>query len=79
LASPSGKKLERSALFPELTLHDMRHTFVSTKLTEGIDILTVSGLVGHADPAFIMSRYAYLLKRPRKMGLGVLQKLLNGS
>jgi site-specific recombinase XerD len=57
----------------------MRHTFVSTKLTEGIDILTVSGLVGHADPAFIMSRYAYLLKRPRKMGLGVLQKLLNGS
>ena len=34
--------------------HDLRHTFATIALQSGVDIRTVSGMLGHADPGFTL-------------------------
>lgn len=39
--------------------HDLRHTFATTALQNGVDIRTVSGMPGHADPGFTVRTYPF--------------------
>jgi len=41
----------RAAGVANVTPHDFRRTFASTMLDAGVDLVTVQGLMGHADPA----------------------------
>ena len=39
--------------------HDLRHTFATLALQSGVDIRTVSGMLGHADPGFTLKTYTH--------------------
>jgi len=41
-------------------LHGCRHHFASMMVAEGVDMLTVARLLGHADPQMVMRRYAHV-------------------
>ena len=41
-------------------LHDLRHAFVSTLLAQGVPVLDVSRIAGHASGGFTMDRYGHL-------------------
>ena len=41
-------------------LHDLRHCFVSTLLAQGVPVLDVSRIAGHASGGFTMDRYGHL-------------------
>lgn len=43
-------------------IHSLRHTYVSYLLTNGIEVLTISKLIGHKDPTVTLNTYSHLLK-----------------
>lgn len=45
-----------------ITIHGMRHTNISHKLAQGVDVVTVSREAGHASPAFTYARYAHFIE-----------------
>lgn len=42
-----------------IRFHDLRHTFATIALQSGVDIRTVSGMLGHADPGFTLRTYTH--------------------
>lgn len=48
----------RTAGLPPMVMHDLRHTFITHALEDGVMPHTVSEIVGHSSPAFTLSRYA---------------------
>jgi len=59
-----SKLMDNTALNARLTLHDLRHIFASVNLTNGIDIVTVSKLMGHANPSITLKVYAQYITPP---------------
>ena len=51
--------LERAGL-PEIRFHDLRHTFATLALQNGVDIKTVSGMLGHFSAGFTLDTYAHV-------------------
>lgn len=51
---------------PDITPHGMRHTFATLLLASGVDVKTVSELLGHADPAVTLRVYAHALPRAKR-------------
>lgn len=43
-----------------ITFHGLRHTFATQAVEQGVDIKTLSVLLGHSDVAFTLSRYAHI-------------------
>lgn len=49
----------RRAAIPDVRLHDLRHSFASTAITDGVPLATIGKLLGHALPE-TTARYAHL-------------------
>lgn len=47
---------------PHYRIHDLRHSFISNAILNGIDIVTVSKYVGHSDIERTLNTYSHLLK-----------------
>ena len=47
------EKILRDAGLPHIRFHDLRHTFATMALQNGVDIKTVSAMLGHYDAGFI--------------------------
>lgn len=43
-------------------VHSLRHTYVSFLLANGIEVLTISKLIGHKDPTITLNTYSHLLQ-----------------
>jgi integrase len=48
------------AFSPAVTLHELRHTYASHLAQAGVDLLTISKLLGHADTRITSRHYAHL-------------------
>ena len=51
--------LKRAGL-PAIRFHDLRHTFATLALQNGVDIKTVSGMLGHFSAGFTLDTYAHV-------------------
>ncbi len=58
------------------TFHDLRHTFATIAVSSGVDIKTVSVLLGHADPAMTLRVYADSLEDSKRAGMERLDEIL---
>lgn len=54
-----NKKIMKTLGLEPIRFHDLRHTFATTALQSGVDIRTVSGMLGHADPGFTLRTYTH--------------------
>ena len=43
-----------------MRFHDLRHTFATVALQNGVDIKTVSGMLGHYSAGFTLDTYAHV-------------------
>ncbi len=54
------KKIAENSGFPNLRLHDLRHTYAVLSLQAGVDIKTVQENLGHHSAAFTLDQYAFV-------------------
>ena len=45
---------------PDMRIHDLRHTYATLSIQNGVDIKTVSESLGHATVAFTLDRYGHV-------------------
>jgi integrase len=55
------KALMRAKIKKQVTFHALRHTHASILLSKGVQLLTVSKRLGHADPNITLQTYAHVL------------------
>ena len=70
--------LKRAGL-PQVRFHDLRHTFATLALQNGVDIKTVSGMLGHFSAGFTLDTYAHVTTSAQKTAANTMGKLLSGS
>ena len=44
---------------PDLRFHDLRHTFATHALANGVDAKTLSGILGHTKASFTVDTYTH--------------------
>ncbi|NYF24037.1 tyrosine-type recombinase/integrase [Sporosarcina sp. JAI121] len=55
------KRIIKEANVVAIRFHDMRDTYASILLSEGVDIVKISARLGHANPEIVLGLYAHLL------------------
>jgi integrase len=61
---------------PTCQLHDLRHTFASTLLSEGVSVRAVADWMGHASPMVTLNVYAHMMPIDEDRGRLVLDSAL---
>jgi integrase len=57
------KKILRDAGLEDLRFHDLRHTFATLALQNGVDVKTVSSMLGHYNAGFTLNTYTHVTAR----------------
>jgi len=73
----SWKTAKRRAGIKHFRFHDLRHTFASYLVMGGVDLYTVSELLGHSSVE-VTKRYAHLSPKYKKRAVEALSKILPG-
>ena len=68
--------LERAGI-PKVRFHDLRHTFATIALQNGVDIKTVSGMLGHFSAGFTLDTYAHVTTAAQKEAAQTMGNVLN--
>ena len=61
------KKILKDAGLPHIRFHDLRHTFATASLEHGMDIKTLSTIIGHVSTATTLNVYAHVTDEMRKI------------
>lgn len=70
--------LKRAGL-PRVRFHDLRHTFATLALQNGVDIKTVSGMLGHFSAGFTLDTYAHVTSAAQRQAAGKMAAVLSGA
>ena len=57
------KKILKDAGLPHIRFHDLRHTFATLALQNGVDVKTVSSMLGHYDAGFTLCTYTHATRQ----------------
>ena len=61
-----------------MRFHDLRHTFVTLALQNGVDIKTVSGILGHFSAGFTLDTYAHVTTAAKREAANTMGNVLSG-
>ena len=70
--------LERAGL-PKIRFHDLRHTFATVALQNGVDIKTVSGMLGHYSAGFTLDTYAHITTAAQRQAANTMGNILSAA
>ena len=68
-----------AGLAEDTTFHDLRHTFASTALAEGVPISEVSRWLGHKSITTTVDLYGHLVPEAEDLGRGVIDAALGSE
>ena len=57
------KRILKDAGLPHIRFHDLRHTFATLALQNGVDVKTVSSMLGHYDAGFTLCTYTHVTRQ----------------
>ena len=69
--------LERAGIL-KVRFHDLRHTFATIALQNGVDIKTVCGMLGHFSAGFTLDTYAHVTTSAQKEAAQTMGNILGG-
>ena len=64
---------------PKVRFHDLRHTFATLALQNGVDIKTVSGMLGHFSAGFTLDTYAHVTTSAKREAAKTMGNILSGA
>jgi integrase len=70
--------LDRAGL-PRIRFHDLRHSFATIALSQGVPLKVVSECLGHATPAITLSVYAHVLPGQQRLAADAMDAVLAAS
>ena len=70
--------LKRAGL-PKVRFHDLRHTFATVALQNGVDIKTVSGMLGHYSAGFTLDTYAHVTTQAQREAAKTMGSVLSSA
>ena len=70
--------INRHPELPEIHLHSLRHSNASLMIAEGIDIVTVAGMLGHANASTTQKIYAHQIKSAQAAAAQTVGNILTG-
>ena len=73
------QKILKSAGLEHIRLHDLRHTFATVALQNGVDIKTVSSMLGHFDAGFTLRTYTHVTTKMQEEAAATMGKLIGAS
>jgi integrase len=65
----------KRANIEKCSIHDLRHTFASTLFRRGIDIKTVSTILGHSDVSITYKIYIHIIEEMKKDAVKVVENI----
>ena len=71
------KRVLARAGIPKVRFHDLRHTFATIALQNGVDIKTVSGMLGHFSAGFTLDTYAHVTTAAQKEAADTMGNVLS--
>ena len=69
----------RRAGLPRVRFHDLRHTVAPLALQNGVDIKTISGMLGHFSVGFTLHTYAPVTTAAQKEAARTMEKVLTAA
>ena len=73
------KPLENTGFFRFVEIIPQGHTAASTMLQNGVDIKTVSGILGHYDAGFTLRTYTHTTDRQQEQAAEMMGSLIAQS
>lgn len=70
--------LKRASL-PRIRFHDLRHTFATMALQNGVDVKTVSSMLGHYSAGFTLDTYAHVTTDAQRQAAQTMGNILSGT
>ncbi len=70
--------LKRAGL-PQIRFHDTRHTFATIALQNGVDIKTVSEMLGHYSARFTLDTYAHVTTQAQRQAANTMGSILSDA
>ena len=71
------KKILRRAGLEIVRFHDLRHTFAALALQNGVDIKTLSHILGHYSAGFTLDTYGHVTEKMRRDAAKKISKFMN--
>ena len=59
--------LRENGLPDDLNVHSLRHTNASMLIAQGVDVRTVAGLLGHAQPSTTLDIYSHAFDKNKRL------------
>ena len=69
------KRCVRQAGIRDANFHALRHTFATRSLEQGMDVVTLSRLLGHASPSITLDKYGHALDDQKKRSVEKLNEI----
>ena len=64
---------------PRIRFHDLRHSFATLSLEQGMDIKIVSHILGHTNASFTMNTYMHVKDSMQENVANTMGNLLGGN
>ena len=69
-------RIQKRAGVPQIRFHDLRHSFATLSIEQGMDIKTISHMLGHTDAGFTMNTYMHVTDAMQQNVADTMGKLL---
>ena len=63
------KRCVRQAGIQDANFHSLRHTFATRSLEQGMDVVTLSRFLGHANPSITLDKYGHALDEHKRSSM----------
>ncbi len=71
--------LKNAGIDESVRFHDLRHTFATVALQSGIDVKTVSNMLGHYSAGFTLDTYTHVTDQMQKAAAQRMQGIMNAA
>lgn len=69
------KRCVRRAGIADANFHSLRHTFATRSLEQGMDVVTLARLLGHANPSITLEKYGHSMEEQKRKSVEMLEGL----